>query len=259
MRLSPTAFWLCALAVMLCAPLSARAASTASAISGTKPLSLSHDIHDYVQPGLRDLTLTLKTGRYDAQAGRKISKEFGMLYKLSGNGTFHYKASNLIRLDGKLYGFNGAFIMDGFTQHIRIGPIHKNQDESNSPGKVTTLLDFGLLNDFYLSYTEAQFQGEQALDGTPCAVFRLSYPARLHDTSFRLVWLDPRTRTLRKREEHGQDGALHAVYTFRQPVDVSGVWLPSEIDAANAQGEFVGQTFLVDARPNTGITEALFR
>ena len=219
----------------------------------------SHDIRDYVQPGLRDFTVTLKTGQYDQKAGEKISKEFGQLYKIAGNGTLHYKGPNMIRLDGKIMGFNGVLIMDGFTQHIRIGFIHKNQDESQAPGKVTTLLDTGLLNDFYLSYTNAQFQGVQPVEGTPCAVFRLSYAARMHDTSFRLVWIDPNTRIIRRREEHGQDGALHAVYTFRAPVLTTGVWLPSEVDAANAQGEFVGQTFIQDARTNTGLTDHLFR
>lgn len=220
---------------------------------------LSRDIHAYVQPGLQDFTVTLKTGRYEQKAGEKISKEFGQLYKIAGNGTLHYKQPSMIRLDGKIVGLNGVLIMDGFTQHIRIGFIHKNQDESQAPGKVTTLLDTGLLNEFYLSYTTAQFQGVQPVEGTPCAIFRLSYAARMHDTSFRLVWIDPNTRIIRRREEHGQDGALHAVYTFRSPVLTAGVWLPSEVDAANAQGEFVGQTFLQGARTNTGLTDHLFR
>ena len=65
----------------------------------------------------------------------------------------------MIRLDGKVVGLSGVLIMDGFTQHIRVGFIHKNQDESQAPGKVTTLLDTGLLNEFYLSYADARFQG----------------------------------------------------------------------------------------------------
>lgn len=219
----------------------------------------SHDIHDYVQPGLQDFTVTLKTGKYDQKAGERISREFGQLYKIAGNGTLHYKQPDMIRLDGKIIGLNGVLIMDGFTQHIRIGFIHKNQDESQAPGKVTTLLDTGLLNEFYLSYTSAWFQGVQSVEGTPCTVFRLSYLPRMHDTSFRLVWIDPNSRIIRRREEHGQDGALHAVYTFRNPVMTAGVWLPSEVDAANAQGGFVGQTFIQDARPNTGLTNHLFR
>jgi len=98
----------------------------------------------------------------------------------------------------------------------------------------------------------------QPIEGTSCAIFRLNYPVRLHDSSFRLLWIDPLTRIIRRREEHSQDGALHATYTFRLPVLVSGVWLPSEVDAANAQGEFVGQTFIQNVRLNTGLTDTLF-
>ena len=220
--------------------------------------SISHDIHDYVQPGLQDLSLSLKTGQYNQKAGDKISTEFGQAYKLSGNGNVHYKQPSSLRLDGRIHGLSATLVTNGFDRRVSVGWFHKSQDESEAPGKVTTLLDVGLLNSFYLSYTAAQFQGVQGIEQTPCAVFRLSYPARLHDTSFRLLWIDPRTRIIRRREEHSQDGTLHAVYTYRLPVLVSGIWLPSEVDAANAAGEFVGQTFIRDARLNTGLTDTLF-
>jgi len=240
-----------AIGLLAAAPLLAPPALPAS-------VPVSHDIRAYVQPGLQDLSLTLKTGRYDSKAGEKISKEFGQGYKIAGNGGVHYKQPDRMRLDGKILGFNGTLIMDGFRRRTSVGWLHKSQDEAQAPGKVATLLDVGLLNAFYLSYADARFQGESAIEGAPCAVFRLSYPARLHDSSFRLVWIEERTRLIRRREEHGQDGALHAVYSYRQPVLVSGVWLPSEVDAANAQGEFVGQTFVQGARINTGLTDALF-
>lgn len=249
MKLNNAGVWLAA-AALLFAPAVVCAAPPDGAVS--------RDIRDYVQPGLQDLSLTLRTGRYDSKAGDKISTEFGRTFQLSGNGGLHYKQPSEIRLDGKLHGLNGTLIMNGFSRRVSVGWLHKSQDETLAPGKVTSLLDVGLLNGFYLSYATAQFRGTQAIDGTPCTVFRLSYPARLRDTSFRLLWIDPRTRTIRRREEHSQDGTLHAVYSFRRPVLVSGVWLSPEVDAANAQGEFVGQTFIQNARMNTGLTDTLF-
>lgn len=220
--------------------------------------SASHNIRDYVPIGLHDLTVRLKTGQYNQAAGARISKEFGMLYKLSGNGTMRYKEPNSIRFDGKIGGMRGALIMSGWTQRIHVGSVHHDQDETGAPGRVTTLLDIGLLSDFYLSYTDAHFQGMQSVEGTPCAVFRFSYPARLKDTSFRLVWIDPRTRIIRKREEHGQDGVLHATFTVRSSACISGIWLPTEVDAANAQGDFVGQTYIQEAQVNSGLADSLF-
>ena len=227
--------------------------------SGGFDRQASHSISDYVQPGIQDISLTLKTGQYNPQAGEKISKEFGLGYKLSGNGTMLYKEPNLVRLDGRLIGMKAEFVMDGFTQRIRVGIFRQSQDHSHAPGKVTTLLDLGLINNFYLSYTNAQYEGVQAVDGAECAVFRLSYQPGMQDTSFRTIYIDTVERVIRRREEHKQDGSLRAVYMYRNPVQISGVWIPTEVDANNADGEFVGQTFIQNARLNTGLAEASFR
>ena len=198
--------------------------------------SVSHNISDYVPNNVQDISLELKTGKYDAQAGEKISKEFGMGYKLSGNGTMMYKQPNLIRLDGHLIGMKAKFIMDGFTQKIHVGFINQTQDHSKAPGKVTTLLDLGLLNNFYLTYTTAQYIGTQQIDGAECAMFKLSYQPGMQDTSFRLVWIDSKEHMIRRREEHKQDGSLHAIYLYRNPVQIEGAWIPTEVDAINAEG-----------------------
>ena len=219
---------------------------------------ISHNIGDYVQPSIQDISLTLKTGQYNQKAGEKISKEFGLGYKLSGNGTMLYMQPNLIRLDGRLIGMKAKFIMDGFTQKIHVGFINQTQDHSKAPGKVTTLLDLGLLNNFYLTYTTAQYMGTRQIDGAECALFRLSYQPGMQDTSFRLVWIDTKEHMIRRREEHKQDGTLHAIYLYRNPVQIQGAWIPTEVDAINADGEFVGQTFIQNPRLNTGITEASF-
>ena len=89
---------------------------------------VSRNIGDYVQPNIQDISLTLKTGQYNQKAGEKISKEFGLGYKLSGNGTMLYMQPNLIRLDGRLIGMKAKFIMDGFTQKIHVGFINQTQD-----------------------------------------------------------------------------------------------------------------------------------
>jgi len=219
--------------------------------------NVSENIGDYVQSSLQDISLTLKTGQYNQQAGEKISKEFGMGYKLS-NGTMLYKQPSLIRLDGRLIGMKAEFIMDGFNQHIQVGIFKQSQNHSHAPGKLATLLDLGLLNNFYLTYTTAQYEGIKSIDGAECAVFKLGYQPNMQDTSFRIVWIDTKEHLVRRREEHREDGTLRAVYSYRNPVLISGVWIPTEVDTTNAQGELVGATYIQNTRLNTGITDASF-
>lgn len=220
---------------------------------------ISPQIQDYVVHNLHDLTVTVTKSGYNQSAGKKISDEFGLLYKLAGVGVLRYEPPNQIRIDGKIVGVPGTFVMNGTTQRVHVGSIHANMDQSQAPGRVTTLLDLGLLSDFYLSYADAHFEGAQSVDGVRCAVFRLTYPPRLHDKSERIVWIDPKTRIIMRRQEIKQDGTLRAVFLYQKPVQAAqGVWLPSLIEADNADGQKVGELGLKDIQVNKGLSASLF-
>jgi outer membrane lipoprotein-sorting protein len=227
---------------------------------GYETRHVSANIQEYVSADIRDLTATLTTGSYDRRAGAKISKAFGMLYKITGNGVLYYKQPNDIRIDGRVAGMHATYIMDGSVQHIHVGWIKNNRDESGNPGNIRTLLDEGLLNPYCLTYENAFYQGEQDIQGTRCAVFQLNFAPQLHNTSFRRIWIDPRTRITLRREEHDRDGKLHEVYAYRNPVQAApGIWIPTVITAYNAAGEKVGDTIVSGIGVNRGIGDKLFQ
>lgn len=120
---------------------------------------VSRDIRDYVQPNLQDLSATLKSGRYDPKAGDKISKDFKQTYQLCGDGSVHYKQPSFLRLDGRMHGLNATLMMKGFDRRIGVGWFHKSKDVSETPREVTTLLNVGLVNAFYLSYDSSASNG----------------------------------------------------------------------------------------------------
>jgi outer membrane lipoprotein-sorting protein len=238
----------------------ARIGGAASPASGTAAAHVSANIQDYVSAGIHDLSITLATGNYNQRAGAKISKAFGMLYKITGNGALYYKQPNDIRIDGRIAGMHATYIMDGNIQHIHVGWIKNNHDESRNPGNIRTLLDEGLLNPYCLTYETASYQGEQTIEGTRCAVFQLNYLAQLHNTSFRRIWIDPRTRITLRREEHDRDGKLHEVYAYHNPLQAApGIWIPTIITAYNAAGEKVGDTLVSGIAVNRGIGDTLFQ
>jgi outer membrane lipoprotein-sorting protein len=227
---------------------------------------VSANIRDYVASRLDDFTADLHLVRYDADAGHKITKDFGRIYdwmkKMHGDLQVSYKEPDKMRLDGRLGASKGTFIVNETKQIIRVpnlGLSFKN-DFGDSPGKRKTLLDMGLISEDYLSYTQAEFRGARPYKGVDCAVFNISYRDKTKDTSHRLVWIDPRTRVTLKREEYSQEGKLLSIWYYHDPHEVSpGVFMPSSIEIDDSDGEPAGETAYKNIRVNQGIADTLFQ
>lgn len=222
---------------------------------------LSENINDYVCK-LDDVTATMKVASYDENEGRKINKDFGLIYKLKGNIKLRYKEPNRLRLDAHIGGPSATLIVNETTQYSSLfdGKIRDTRPLGREPGKRKTLLDVGLISPGYLAYTEAEFKRVQAVDGVPCAVFRISYRDKSLDTSYRLVWIDPKTKVVFKREEHTQQGKHNATFLYKSPKEVApGIWFPSSIVAYNADDKKAGETLYSDVKVNTGLDDSIFK
>ncbi len=223
---------------------------------------VSPNIADYVANRLDDFNATVHVVRYDDNAGRKISRDFGYAYKLKGDTHLFYKEENKLRLDGRLGVSKATLIVNGTRQYVAIPGlgIRTTTDLGDSPGKRKTLLDVGLISRGYLAYTEAQFLGEHPVDGVMCAVFNVSYRDKNLDTSHRTIWIDPRTKVVLKREEYSQTGKLNATYFYKAPREVTeGIWFPTQIQILNNEGQEAAVTDYRDIRVNQGLSDNLFR
>src|SRR5262249_23535201 len=108
--------------------------------------------------------------------------------------------------------------------------------------------------------TQTEFKRVQAIDGVPCAVFRISYLDQKLDTSHRLVWIDPKTKIVLKREESTQQGKLNATFYYKNPKEVApGIWFPSSIVAYNNENKRAGETLYRDVKVNSGLDDSLFK
>ena len=223
---------------------------------------ISPNIAEYVANRLDDFSATIHVVRYDDNAGRKISRDFGYAYKLKGDTHLKYKEENKLRLDGHLGIAKATLIVNGTKQYVAIPNlgIHTTTDLGESPGKRKTLLDVGLISNGYLAYTEAQFMGAHPVDGVTCAVFSVSYRDKGLDTSHRVIWIDPHTKVVVKREEYSQTGKLNATYFYKKPLEVApGLWFPTQIQVLNNEGQEAAVTDYRDIRVNQGLNDNLFR
>ena len=222
--------------------------------------AISQNIDDYVCAKLDDFTAVMKVLQHNDDAGAKINKDFPMIYQLRGDVKVQYKDENKLRLDARLMTSNVILVINGTKQTVlakSVG-IHKIDDLGPNPGKRKTLLDVGMLSKGYLEYSNAEFKGVVTYNGVKCAKFRLWYKDK-SDTSFRLIWIDPKSKITLKREDYSQKGKLNATYTYLDPKEViAGIWFPTHVAAVNNEGQKAGELSYNDVKVNQGLEDSIF-
>ena len=241
-------FWCAALAFMV------------SVFTTASAAPVERDIHKYVCEKLDDFTATISVVKADQRELGKISRDFGLAYKFP-NILMRYKEPNKARLEGSSEGSKITFILTGTKQYVMVnGRKLSEKDLGNSPGKRKSLMDVGLVSDFYLTYTNARFMREATVDGVACAVFDMTYKDRDEDTSHHIIYIDPATKAVRKRESYSQDGKLQAIFYFKEVEQVKpGVWVPTKVEVQNTDRVIAGITAYKNIKVNTDIPDTIFK
>lgn len=220
----------------------------------------SQDINDYVCAKLDDFSAVMKVVQHDDQAGAKIEKSFSLIYNLKGDVKVRYKEENKLRLDARVKTSDVIFVVNGTRQIVLAKSMGLNSTTNlgPNPGKRKTLLDVGMLSAGYLAYSNAEYKGQVTYAGVNCAKFRLWYKDKT-DTSFRLVWIDPKTKITLKREDYSQKGKLNATYTYQDPREIEhGIWFPTHVSAINNEGQKAGELSYNNVKVNQGIDDSVF-
>ncbi len=219
------------------------------------------DIRAYVCQKLDDFTATGVVVSSNQRELEKINKDFGFLYRFS-KVLMRYKEPNKVRIEGSVEGTKGVYIVNGSVQIVSVPKIRLNtrRDFGKSPGKRKSLVDVGLISDYYLTYTNFRFLREGVVDGTPVGVFEMTYKDRDEDSSRHIFYIDPVTKVIRKRDSYRQDGTFQAVYYYRDVLQVApGIWFPTRIEVQNADRKLAGVTRYENIKVNTGLADALFQ
>ena len=227
-------------------------------------LPLSSKLSDYTVSKLDDFETTMKAVFHDDNAARKINKDIGLLYQLKGDVQIRYKEENKFRADGKLGATRASLVINNERQTYNLsGFVKKTDNLGKAPGKRKSLLDVGLISEYYLGYAQGEFLGEKPFEGVNCAVFKITYKDRSLDTSHRIVWIDPKTKITLKREEYAQDGSggkLRSVWLYRDPVEIApGLFFPTRIELYNNENQKAGETAYTNTRVNVGLSDDVFR
>lgn len=222
---------------------------------------VDHDIRAYTADKLDDFTATVSVVKADQRELGKISRDFGFLYKFR-EVTVRYKEPNKMRIEGAIEGTKGTFIVNGSVQIVQVAKLRLNdrRDFGKSPGKRKSLMDNGMISPYYLTYANAAFMREGTVDGVPVGVFTMTYKDRVEDSSHHVVYIDPKTKIVRRRDSYSQLGQLQAIYYFRDIREVApGVFFPTRIEVENTDHVIAGVTAYRNVKVNTGLADSVFK
>ncbi|MCC7229919.1 MAG: outer membrane lipoprotein-sorting protein [Fimbriimonadaceae bacterium] len=218
----------------------------------------SQDIDSYVQKNFDDASFTARVKYANQKELAKINDDFGKSYRVPYTD-FKVKEPFMMRLETKVDDTQILYIINGPKLLIRVPRIKVNsrQDLSKAPGRRQTLLDFGLLTpSLFKSLFVARFVRMDR--ATNDAVFDITYPAVLDDTSRSRVWIDPAKKYVTKREWFSQRGKQLATFFYNEPVQVDGIWMPTKVQVKNVDGVLAGETYYTGLKVNQGLSESLF-
>ncbi len=229
---------------------------TAAAIAA---LGQSRSIYDYCPSSLKDLAFTMRRSDANQQELAKINEDFARSYRFKSTQV-RLKEPMKLRLEMQLDADNKiVFIVNGATRRYRYPRANLNakEDLSKSPGKRQTFLDFGLVTpglfrDFYVP----KFVRIDRDSGA--AVFDLTFPKSLDDTSRQRIFIDPKKHFVVRREWYAQEGNLRAVFEYSDPVESHGVFVPTKTKVYNAEHKVAGVTTYANVKVNGGLSDSIF-
>jgi hypothetical protein len=215
---------------------------------------------DFAQPALRDFTATAVITRKNADELRKIGKSFSEGYRFHESHVQYLEPFKL-RVDAKAGLLSVRYIINGTRKLTQVPGLHLKfaKDITGHPGEKQGMLDAGILTPAFLADAVAsRFVGRQPLDGRTLPVFEFWYTADVRSRHHTL-WIDPEKRVVLRHDVDDRHGHPWVRYLLKEPIQVAGVWVPSQIEVYTADGHLAAVTRYTQVKVNTGLTESLFR
>lgn len=217
-------------------------------------------IRDYVQANLRDVRFIARKQSANQAELAKINRDFGHAYRVDFT-EFMYKEPMMLRAESTVEEQKVLYVLNGPTRMYRIpsAGISTRENLAKAPGKRQTPLDFGLLTPgLFDGFFVAQFVRRDTRLGA--LVFDIRHDPKLNDDTRHRVWVDPDKKFTIRREWYSQidNNRLMAIFSYEDPKQVNGVWIPTKIVVRNAENKLAGSSAYTEIRVNTGLADSLF-
>jgi len=215
---------------------------------------------DFVQPALQDFAATAVIEKKNADELGKIGKNFAQGYRFH-ESRVQYKEPLKLRVDAKAGLLSVRYIINGTRKVTQVPGLHLKfaKDIKGRPGEKQGMLDAGVLTAAFLADAiTSRFLGRQPLDGRMLPVFEFWYPTDVRSRHHTL-WIDPEKRIVLRHDVDDRHGHPWVRYLLKQPTQVAGVWVPSQIEVYTADGHLAAVTRYTQVKVNTGLSDSLFQ
>lgn len=213
---------------------------------------------DLATAEVTDLQATAAVLKADQTELHKISKDFGMAYRLK-SVTMRFKRPGKLRMDGKIGQESALYIVNGSTRYYSVPrlKLSKKDDLGAAPGKRYSLLEFGIASRGDLAALDAKHLRTESVDGISTHVFEVNYKG---DESLKyILWIDPRSRVILKRDWLDSEGRLRASFVHKVLKEAApGLWIPTRLEIRNAHGVLAAETEYSNIKINQNIPESFF-
>jgi outer membrane lipoprotein-sorting protein len=166
-----------------------------------------------------------------------------------------YSRPNKYRAEAMAKGMQITWVLNGDRQLISAPGlmIRKVENIGDKPGKWRTSLDMGFVSDQLWSdfkvYLLTQKKTECKLKLVP-----KGEKAKRHE----IIWVEPSTMKLLKRERHGGEGDLKVRYVYSDFKKVGKLPVAQQAKIYDPQGDFAGTVEYRNMKGNTGVSPSLF-
>jgi len=207
------------------------------------------------EASLADMRAEMVITEADKKNVRGMGEGYGDLLKLQ-KAVILYKKPDLIRYDGYARGIRATYIQNGYTKLIIAAMVRHKEDVRNDPGKRQDTLDLGFLSsrlwtDNRVTVVSTERNGSLKLKFVP----KFGDRDERHD----MVWVDPGTLRVLKREKYRGSGELRVkmVYSdFERLTEKLPIATTSNM--FNNEGESLGSVAYRGVKVNTGLVGSLF-
>ena len=205
---------------------------------------------------IKDLTAALVVNNDETNFDelKKIGGAFATTYRAK-RMDIGYKYPNKVRFEGKVLGASLLMVFNGDTKMFKVPFHNETQNVHGKAGQKQSLLDLGLFTKDYLS-TDWKPTFVKKVGGL--LLFDLTQRDSTNK-SHELVWVNPRTAIIEKRQTFNGDNKLQKELRYTKAQQIRpGIWVPTRIEIYNQFGKLGAVQDVQDIKVNLGIADDRF-
>jgi outer membrane lipoprotein-sorting protein len=207
------------------------------------------------EAGLKDFRADMVITEANKKNVSGMGEGYADILKLQ-KAIIQYKKPDKIRYDGFAQGIQLAYVQNGYTKLIFGAMIRHKENVKDAPGKRQDTLDLGFLSsqlwkDNNVSIVPGGGNGEVKLKLDP----KLGGNDKRHD----LVWVDPKTLRVLKREKYRGSGELRIRFTYGDFEMLAGkLPIATMSTMYDPDGHELGSVKYKNLKSNVGLSDGLF-